>query len=92
MAEYVNPKLILNQLSKVRKSTNFHYKQAIDRNKKKLVRHPPLINLLSYLRSRNYTEKEIDGVVAEYWNRLEKNPNMEKEIAKKFKMLYSNKA
>ena len=92
MPKYVNPKMIQYELGKIRKSSNFNYKQAIRRNKKGLVRTSTLQNLLLFLNSRNYTDKEIDGIVAEYWNRLEENPNMEKEIAQKFKMLYSKKA
>ena len=92
MTKYVNPKMIQYALGKIRKSSNFNYQQAIRRNKKGLVRTSPLQNLLLFLNSRNYTDKEIDGIVAEYWNRLEKNPKMEKEIAEKFKMLYSKKA
>ena len=92
MTKYVNPKMIQYALGKIRKSSNFNYQQAIRRNKKGLVRTSPLQNLLLFLNSRNYTDKEIDGIVAEYWNRLEKNPKMEKEIAEKIKMLYKGKS
>ena len=92
MPKYVNPKMIQYALGKIRKSSNFNYQQAIRRNKKGLVRTSPLGKLLEHLNSRNYTDKEIDGIVAEYWNRLEKNPKMEKEIAEKIKMLYKGKS
>tara|TARA_R100001594_G_scaffold88247_1_gene122530 strand:- start:2164 stop:2442 length:279 start_codon:yes stop_codon:yes gene_type:complete len=92
MTKYVNPKMIQYALGKIRKSSNFNYQQAIRRNKKGLVRTSPLAKLLEHLNSRNYTDKEIDGIVAEYWNRLEKNPKMEKEIAEKIKMLYKGKS
>tara|TARA_Y100001963_G_C6738378_1_gene427583 strand:+ start:1141 stop:1419 length:279 start_codon:yes stop_codon:yes gene_type:complete len=92
MPKYVNPKMIQYALGKIRKSSNFNYQQAIRRNKKGLVRTSPLAKLLEHLNSRNYTDKEIDGIVAEYWNRLEKNPKMEKEIAEKIKMLYKGKS
>ena len=92
MTKYVNPKMIQYALGKIRKSSNFNYQQAIRRNKKGLVRTSPLQNLLLFLNSRNYTDKEIDGIVAEYWDRLEKNPKMEKEIEKELKMLYKGKS
>ena len=92
MTKYVNPKMIQYALGKIRKSSNFNYQQAIRRNKKGLIRTSPLQNLLLFLNSRNYTDKEIDGIVAEYWDRLEKNPKMEKEIEKELKMLYKGKS
>ena len=92
MTQYVNPKYIQYALSKIRKSSNFNYQQAIRRNKKGLVRTSPLGKLLEHLHSRHYTEKEVDGIVAEYWNRLEKNPKMEKEIESQLKMLYKGKS
>jgi len=92
MTKYVNPKMIQYALGKIRKSSNFNYQQAIRRNKKGLVRTSPLGKLLEHLNSRNYTDKEIDGIVAEYWNRLEKNPKMEKEIESQLKMLYKGKS
>ena len=92
MTKYVNPKMIQYALGKIRKSSNFNYQQAIRRNKKGLVRTSPLAKLLEHLNSRNYTDKEIDGIVAEYWNRLEKNPKMEKEIESQLKMLYKGKS
>jgi len=92
MTKYVNPKMIQYALGKIRKSSNFNYQQAIRRNKKGLVRTSPLGKLLEHLNSRNYTDKEIDGIVAEYWNRLEKNPKMEKEIESHLKMLYKGKS
>ena len=92
MPKYVNPKMIQYALGKIRKSSNFNYQQAIRRNKKGLVRTSPLGKLLEHLNSRNYTDKEIDGIVAEYWNRLEKNPKMEKEIESQLKMLYKGKS
>ena len=92
MTKYVNPKMIQYALGKIRKSSNFNYARQVRRNKKGLVRTSPLQNLLLFLNSRNYTDKEIDGIVAEYWNRLEKNPKMEKEIEKELKMLYKGKS
>ena len=92
MPKYVNPKMIQYALGKIRKSSNLNYQQAIRRNKKGLVRTSPLDKLLEHLNSRNYTDKEIDGIVAEYWNRLEKNPKMEKEIESQLKMLYKGKS
>ena len=92
MTKYVNPKMIQYALGKIRKSSNFNYQQAIRRNKKGLIRTSPLQNLLLFLNSRNYTDKEIDGIVAEFWDRLEKNPKMEKEIEKELKMLYKGKS
>ena len=92
MTKYVNPKMIQYALGKIRKSSNFNYARQVRRNKKGLVRTSPLQNLLLFLNSRNYTDKEIDGIVAEYWNRLEKNPKMEKEIESQLKMLYKGKS
>ena len=82
MTKYVNHKLIQYALGKIRKSSNFQYQQAIRRNKKGLVRTSPLQNLLLFLNSRNYTDKEIDGIVAEYWNRLEKTLKWKKKLQK----------
>ena len=91
MTQYVNLKYIQYALGKIRKSSNFQYQQAIRRNKKGLVRTSPLQNLLLFLNSRNYTDKEIDGIVAEYWEKVAENPKFEKEIAEKFKIRYIKK-
>ena len=91
MTQYVNPKLIQFALSKIRKSSNFNYARQVRRNKKGLVRTSPLQNLLLFLNSRNYTDKEIDGIVAEYWKQVAENPKFEKEIAEQFKIRYIKK-
>ena len=91
MTQYVNPNLIKLALSKVRKSTNFFYNKAIARNKRKQVKHPPLINLLDFMNNRTFTEEEKERVVVEYWEKVAKDPNMEKEIAKQFKIKYDKK-
>ena len=89
MTKYVPIETIKYELSKIRKSSNFQYKQAIDRNKKNQVKHPPLAKLLLYLKSQNTPETEIDRIVWEYWSEVEKNKNFEKEIANKLKIKYS---
>ena len=48
--KYVPIETIKYELSKIRKHSNFQYKQAIDRNRKNQVKHPPLIDLLHYLK------------------------------------------
>lgn len=87
--KYVPIETIKYELSKIRKSSNFSYKQAIERNRKNQVKHPPLAKLLLYLKSQNTPETEIDRIVGEYWSEVEKNKNFEKEIASKLKIKYS---
>ena len=87
--KYVPIETIKYELSKIRKSSNFSYKQAIERNRKNQVKAPPLLDLLSYLKSKNTPEPEIDRIVEEYWSEVEKNKNFEKEIASKLKIKYS---
>ena len=89
MTKYVPIETIKYELSKIRKSSNFQYKQAIDRNKRNQVKHPPLAKLLLYLKSQNTPETEIDKIVGEYWSEVENNKNFEKEIASKLKIKYS---
>ena len=89
MTKYVPIETIKYELSKIRKSSNFQYRQAIDRNKRNQVKHPPLIDLLTFLKHRNTPETEIDKIVGEYWSEVEKNKNFEKEIASKLKIKYS---
>ena len=89
MTKYVPIETIKYELSKIRKSSNFQYKQAIDRNRKNQVKHPPLLSLLTFLKHRNTPETEIDKIVGEYWSEVEKNKNFEKEIASKLKIKYS---
>lgn len=87
--KYVPIETIKYELSKIRKSSNFSYKQAIERNRRNQVKAPPLLDLLSYLKNRNTPEPEIDRIVGEYWSEVEKNKNFEKEIASKLKIKYS---
>ena len=87
--KFVPIETIKYELSKIRKHSNFQYKQAIDRNRKNQVKHPPLIDLLNFLKHSNTPETEIDKIVGEYWSEVEKNKNFEKEIAKKLKIKYS---
>jgi len=87
--KYVPIETIKYELNKIRKSSNFHYKQAIIRNRKNQVKHPPLIDLLNYLRNRNLPDAKIDEIVREYWVAVEKNNNFEKQIANKLKIKYS---
>ena len=87
--KYVPIETIKYELSKIRKSSNFQYRQAIDRNRKNQVKHPPLIELLTFLKHRNMPEPEIDKIVGEYWSEVEKNKNFEKEIANELKIKYS---
>lgn len=89
MTKYVPIETIKYHLSKIRKSSNFQYQQAIDRNKRNQVKHPPLIDLLNYLKNRNVPEPKIDEIVKEYWLEVEKNKSFEKEIASKLKIRYS---
>ena len=87
--KYVPIETIKYELSKIRKSSNFQYRQAIDRNRKNQVKHPPLLSLLNFLKHSNTPETEIDKIVGEYWSEVEKNKNFEKEIASKLKIKYS---
>jgi len=86
--KYVPIETIKYELSKIRKHSNFQYKQAIDRNRKNQVKHPPLIKLISFLRNNNYSEKDVDRMVAEYWDNVEKNNKFEKDIVNEIKMKY----
>ena len=85
MTKYVPIETIKYHLSKIRKSSNFQYQQAIDRNKRNQVKHPPLANLLLYLRNKNVPEPKIDEIVKEYWLEVEKNKSFEKDIASEIK-------
>ena len=89
--KYVPIETIKYELSKIRKHSNFQYKRAIDRNRKNQVKHPPLLKLISYLRNNNYSEKDVDRMVAEYWNSVEKNNKFEKDIVNEIKMKYNRK-
>ena len=86
-----NKKLIHNIINKTRKSFDFRYQQAINRNKKQIPKLPPLPSLLHYLDSINISDAEIDRIVREYWEAVEKNPSFEKEIADKLKIKYNDK-
>ena len=90
--KYVPIELIKYELSKIRKHSNFNYKKAIDRNKSKRAKNPPLLNLLDYLRSKNYSENEIEEAVKEYWLHVEKNNNFEIDIERQIKMKYKGKS
>ena len=61
--KYVPIETIKYELSKIRKSSNFSYKQAIERNRRNQVKHPPLIDLLNFLKHSNTPEPEIDKIV-----------------------------
>lgn len=87
--KYVPIDVIKYELGKIRKSSNFNYKLAIERNRKNQVKHPPLQDLLSYLKNKNVSDAKIDEIVREYWCAVEKNNNFEKEIANKLKIKYS---
>jgi len=89
--KYVPIETIKYELSKIRKHSNFQYKRAIDRNRKNQVKHPPLTKLISFLRNNNYLEKDVDRIVAEYWNSVEKNNKFEKDIVNEIKMKYNRK-
>jgi hypothetical protein len=86
-----NKKLIHNIINKTRKSFDFRYQQAIIRNKNQTPKNPPLVKLLQYLQSIKISDAEIDQVVREYWEAVEKNPSFQKEIADKFKIKYNGK-
>ena len=93
--KFVPIELIKYELGKIRKSSNFNYRKAIERNRKNQVKHPPLIDLLNYLKDRNISDAKIDEIVREYWEAVEKNNKFEKEIsneisiAKNLKIKYS---
>jgi hypothetical protein len=87
--KFVPIELIKYQLGKIRKSSNFNYRKAIERNRRNQVKHPFLIDLLNYLHNRNVPDAKIDQIVREYWEAVEKNNNFEKEIANKLKIKYS---
>ena len=87
--KYVPIETIKYELSKIRKSSNFQYRQAIDRNRKNQVKHPPLIDLLRFLQNRNTPETVIDEIVREYWSEVEKDNKFEKVIANKLKIKYA---
>jgi len=93
--KYVPIDVIKYELGKIRKSSNFNYRKAIERNRKNQVKHPPLIDLLNYLHNRNVPDAKIDQIVREYWEAVEKNNKFEKEIsneisiAKNLKIKYS---
>jgi len=87
--KYVPIETIKYELSKIRKSSNFQYRQAIDRNRKNQVKHPPLIDLLRFLQNRNTPETVIDEIVKEYWSEVEKDNKFEKVIANKLKIKYA---
>ena len=86
--KYVPIETIKYELSKIRKHSNFQYKRAIDRNRINQVKHPPLIKLISFLRNNNYSEADVDLMVAEYWDNVEKNDKFEKDIVNEIKMKY----
>jgi hypothetical protein len=93
--KFVPIELIKYQLGKIRKSSNFNYRKAIERNRRNQVKHPFLIDLLNYLHNRNVPDAKIDQIVREYWEAVEKNNKFEKEIsneisiAKNLKIKYS---
>ena len=87
--KYVPLELIKYELSKIRKHSNFYYKNAINRKKSKIAKNPPLLNLLAFLRSKNYSENEIENAVKEYWDNVEKNKNFEIDIEQKIKIKYN---
>lgn len=89
MTKYVPIETIKYQLSKIRKSSNFNYLRGIERRKKKQVKHPPLQDLIVFLRNKNCSEKVIDEAVKEYWNKLESDKNFEIDFANKLKIKYS---
>ena len=89
MTKYVPIETIKYALSKIRKSSNFNYKKAIERNKRNQAKNPPLTNLIAYLNNNNYMDKDVDRIVAEYWSEVEKNKYFEKDIEKKLKIKYA---
>jgi hypothetical protein len=88
MTKYVPIKTIQYELSKIRKSSNFNYKRAIERNRNNQAKTPPLLNLISFLKNKNTPEKVIDKIVGEYWAEVEKDNRYEINIANKLKMKY----
>mgnify|MGYP000895114533 CR=1 FL=1 len=89
MTKFVPIETIRYQLNKIRKSSNFNYLRGIERRKKKQVKHPPLTDLIVFLRNKNCSEKVIDEAVKEYWNKLESDKNFEIDFANKLKIKYS---
>lgn len=90
--KYVPIERIRYELSKIRKSSNFNYRKAIERNKRNQAKSPPLINLLTYLNNNNYKDKDVNRIVSEYWSEVEKNKYLEKDIEKKLKMKYARQS
>mgnify|MGYP003966733353 CR=1 FL=1 len=88
MTKYVPIETIKYALSKIRKSSNFNYRKAIERNKRNQAKNPPLLNLINFLKNKNTPEKVIDKIVGEYWAEVEKDNRYEIDIAKKLKMKY----
>ena len=88
MTKYVPIKTIQYELSKIRKSSNFNYQKAIERNRNNQAKKPPLIDLISFLKNKNTPEKVIDKIVGEYWAEVEKDNRYEINIANKLKMKY----
>jgi len=88
MTKYVPIKTIQYELSKIRKSSNFNYQRAIERNRNNQAKTPPLIDLINFLKNKNTPEKIIDKIVGEYWAEVEKDNRYEIDIAKKLKMKY----
>lgn len=76
-------------LSRVRKSLNANYRQAIMRNKQNKTKNPPLINLLEFLKTQHVSDEYMDKVVSDYWKAVEKDPKFEKEFADKIKNKYN---
>jgi len=88
MTKYVPIKTIQYELSKIRKSSNFNYQRAIERNRNNQAKKPPLIDLINFLKNKNTPEKIIDKIVGEYWAEVEKDNRYEIDIAKKLKIKY----
>ena len=88
MTKYVPIETIKYALSKIRKSSNFNYRKAIERNKRNQAKNPPLLNLINFLKNKNTPEKVIDKIVGEYWAEVEKDNRYEINIANKLKMKY----
>jgi hypothetical protein len=88
MTKYVPIKTIQYELSKIRKSSNFNYQRAIERNRNNQAKNPPLIDLINFLKNKNTPEKIIDKIVGEYWSEVEKDNRYEIDIAKKLKIKY----
>ena len=85
MTKYVPIKTIQYELSKIRKSSNFNYQKAIERNRNNQAKNPPLIDLISFLKNKNTPEKVIDKIVGEYWAEVEKDNRYEINIASEIK-------